>query len=563
MRMENFMDYDYFIEYFSYENSIENCIDFAILFAFVRHFWYNNSMFRLSYIFAFILLLLVPIWTNAAEDIGVIGSNLGLDFYSRIDDAWDTLAQSILQRRLGEKRNYWALGCGANWLATEPIDQITLEELRVGNYGRLGIVMAQKKVNLTTDQLSKLSQCLVEKYNELNMRAHEDQNTLETVGNVGLYLDGDTANSDYDILADITRINTIIFKEKYPYTGTKNASARAIAGLLRGDPIAPLWPIVSGANTPSGTTLSGSTGPYATSGTTLSGSSTALSGSILPWALVCFPTWSTSSTSGGLFGDGFLDDINSTLAWWSSSIGRLAYTPPPGSDTSLSGGYQTTDTAFWLSQWSDFYNKPACTGIFCITIAMIAGNQSGLGGFSSVSIESLLEQHTQMMDPISWSDLSAQKMTNNSYQLPFLKIKFKDKIAWARVYISESPQITKKFKTEDSVASKDALFDRAFRCAMNEAWLPGDPILANGWIGAGYTDPRDTTTVANKTISLGPTETQSLQWCYQIRLGIGQKEAYQSLSTDLNEIQAFTQSMMNIILQILDTDRKLDTLPVK
>jgi hypothetical protein len=38
MRMENFMDYDYFIEYFLYEISIENCIDFAILFAFVRHF---------------------------------------------------------------------------------------------------------------------------------------------------------------------------------------------------------------------------------------------------------------------------------------------------------------------------------------------------------------------------------------------------------------------------------------------------------------------------------------------------------------------------------------------
>lgn len=30
-------------------------------------------------------------------------------------------------------------------------------------------------------------------------------------------MDGDTANSDYDILADVTRINTIIFKEKYEY----------------------------------------------------------------------------------------------------------------------------------------------------------------------------------------------------------------------------------------------------------------------------------------------------------------------------------------------------------
>jgi hypothetical protein len=36
-----------------------------------------------------------------------------------------------------------------------------------------------------------------------------------------------------------------------------------------------------------------------------------------------------------------------------------------------------------------------------------------------------------------------------------------------------------------------------------------------------------------------------------------------SLSTDLNEIQGFTDAMMRIITEILDTDRRLDTLPVK
>ena len=67
----------------------------------------------------------------------------------------------------------------------------------------------------------------------------------------------------------------------------------------------------------------------------------------------------------------------------------------------------------------------------------------------------------------------------------------------------------------------------------------------------------------NRKTTLGPTETQNLRGCYQIRVGLGQKEAYQSLSTDLNEIQGFTIAMMNTILSILDTDSKLDTLPVK
>lgn len=52
--------------------------------------------------------------------------------------------------------------------------------------------------------------------------------------------------------------------------------------------------------------------------------------------------------------------------------------------------------------------------------------------------------------------------------------------------MAESPQQIKNFETEDTQISKDAVFDAAFRCAMNEAGLPGDPILANGFIGAGF-----------------------------------------------------------------------------
>lgn len=100
---------------------------------------------------------------------------------------------------------------------------------------------------------------------------------------------------------------------------------------------------------------------------------------------------------------------------------------------------------------------------------MNGGNQNLLGGFANISIESLLEKHSKMMEPISWSDLSSQKMTNNSYQLPFLNIKFKDKIAGARVYMTEAPQQTKRLETDDTQEKKDAIFDAAFKCAMNEA----------------------------------------------------------------------------------------------
>ncbi len=85
------------------------------------------------------------------------------------------------------------------------------------------------------------------------------------------------------------------------------------------------------------------------------------------------------------------------------------------------------------------------------------------------------------MDPISRSDLALQKMTNAMYQEPFENLKFKNLIPKNLVKIEQSPQLAKTLKKEDTKAKKDDVFDEAFRCAMAEAGLPGDLILANGF----------------------------------------------------------------------------------
>ena len=200
--------------------------------------------------------MIVP-FSVFADDGGTVGTNMGLDFYSRIDDAGDRLAQGIVDIRLKNKKTYASLGCGAKWLGSEPIDGQLLEDLTGGNYALLLRIASQKNVTLTTPALSSLSQCLAEKYNDIQKAAHEDGNTLENVGNIGLYTDGDTANSDYDLVADITRINSIIFREKYDYNGTKNGTAGAIgrllAGTIRVGPLFlddPLSPSTSGENPP-------------------------------------------------------------------------------------------------------------------------------------------------------------------------------------------------------------------------------------------------------------------------------------------------------------------------
>lgn len=98
------------------------------------------------------------------------------------------------------------------------------------------------------------------------------------------------------------------------------------------------------------------------------------------------------------------------------------------------------------------------------------------------------------MEPISRGDLSGQKMTNNLFQLPFLNVKIANKIAGGRISLDDSPQLSKRLKGEETKETKDAVFDAAFRCAMNEAGLSGDSLLSNGFIGAGYVLRRGQTT---------------------------------------------------------------------
>ena len=142
-----------------------------------------------------------------------------------------------------------------------------------------------------------------------------------------------------------------------------------------------------------------------------------------------------------------------------------------------SDGLVTADEAalsdvetFGISEKNDFYHQAPCIDkIFCVTISAKSGMQNALGGFSNTSIESILEKHSKMMDPISWSDLSAQKMTNNSYQLPFLNVKLKDKIAGGRLFMSNSPQPTRNLQKEATQEVKDAQFEADYKCAMNTA----------------------------------------------------------------------------------------------
>ena len=157
-----------------------------------------------------------------------------------------SVREGLRQTRLREYSTFGGFGrtCRPEiaWLDGERMDERVLIELSYGRYERLiGLASKNNTTIGNTDSLTRLAACLSATYNLLYEKASEQEDALSTVGNIGLYTDGDTKNSDYDIVADIEKINAILFTEKIDYLGTKNIGKISLTNLLQGKPVGSLF----------------------------------------------------------------------------------------------------------------------------------------------------------------------------------------------------------------------------------------------------------------------------------------------------------------------------------
>lgn len=137
-------------------------------------------MYRGARIVVLLGILTMPLVTygETPQDYGGLGENLGLDFYSRIDDAGDGLARAITTRRV---KQYGTFGkftqpCVLpSWIRDEGVSQATLENVRSSNLMDIYQIANRKKVTVTTDQMAAIVGCMNDAYNNLQNQALEDQ----------------------------------------------------------------------------------------------------------------------------------------------------------------------------------------------------------------------------------------------------------------------------------------------------------------------------------------------------------------------------------------------------
>lgn len=281
-------------------------------------------MFRKSWHFFFIILSLglSPLSPLFAED-GYIGVNPGLHFYSMIDDGVAKMNDSIIKRRLKEYGTFAGFGrtcrAPAAWLDSTPMNEQLLQEISNGLYSRLIMLANSKKVQLGTTYLNTLTTCLTQSYRDLKVSAANEQSILEQAGSLGLYTDGDAGNSDYDIIADIEKINRIIFKEEEKYTGTHNMMKSSFADFLAGKPVAPTFAnavqgIIDNGGVVTGSGNTSSPASTASQTTTPSTPETPVAPIAVGIGDVCTTTGKTGITSvDNMVDASFLSELQDTL----------------------------------------------------------------------------------------------------------------------------------------------------------------------------------------------------------------------------------------------------------
>ncbi len=497
---------------------------------------------------------------------GYFGENPGFNFYTMIDEGTEKMTEGIENKMLQERRTYgWLMRsnpCRNNtpWILWLPIDRKLLEETTNGLYSRLIMLARSRNVNLDTNSAVKLAECISTSYQDLKELAANNQENLERVGSIGLYTDGETGNSDYDIINDISKINKIIFIEEEKYTGTKNIARISLARYLAGNPVSSMF-----GSKQESTNNTSSVVPR----TALWNQETApktTSPEKVTWVTFWDQCWAWSNSVPAtsvenLMNENFISELNDTLATGNYASSNLWYNY--ATNSSASSGKSGNQ---WANSSSDFFHKIPCSSILCIKVRMVSWSQNLLGGGQNKSIEGILDRHIKIMSLISEGNLAGQKMTHNMYELNWSSLKFSNIIPKPLIYVAYKPQNLRHDKELETSEKKDAKLQKAFQCASYSANLPSDPNMANmiTWWSYNLSNISTYSNVTNPQKEIAPKEPEqrTLDSCLDVAFSEGRKSYYQSFSTDITEIAAFTAWMIEEINQILEAGKRIDKLRV-
>lgn len=495
----------------------------------------------------------MPIFVHAAEESGYIWQSMGLDFYSVIDDGQYTLVKQMVAVELKKTPTLGDFGAGCPLIEQISSESTSEDLLNNGTVSlkKLSELLAKNGIqSVDMDVYQGLILCLEWQYATLKSKKQSEINTLQKMGSIWLYTDGDTKNSDYDLLDDINKINTILFSSEGKYQGVINSSASDFASYLAGKAAPPLFGD-TGTGTDTGT--GGESDNGTDSGT----------GIISPIIGELCSINNTPIPLDQIMDEDFMNELSHIIGGGTDNDG--------GSDRSEESQRENTggtNTGWALTSASDYYDSPGtCEGPFCVDVRMVSGNNNLLWGWkNNTSIEWLIEKHNTILEPIAAWNLACQKMTNDFWENA-TKAKYTDSFAWLQVYYNTKPNLMKKYANETTGTSLDNELLAMQRCVYAKNGLPTDIISANGPRVSGFmqNSANNTTNIQWRILSTNPQNPDDSQlWasCYQYYTDESRKVYFSSFMGDVADFETFSRSILEVIRDIINIGTQMDKKPV-
>jgi hypothetical protein len=377
----------------------------------------NSSLLRLTLAAS----IVVAFFPSISYGEGYIWEEIGTDLYRRVDANFAKVGDTLASKRIAGSntrmnaaiRSKCSTGGAANFL--KPGQDFTQKELQsISNgilspiFDRMTIPVGGDGIGLGTDLLECVQWVIKSDYSRILSESAREAQTLSNIGGLGLYTDGSTENSSFDLVADLEQIHDIIFSKELPYKGSPNNSKNSVGAFFASPPRSITEGLTQGANltdrlsrdlADAGWQLPSSTRP-----TTLTATGTVLT-----------PACASGSSSLGWLDNNLLNDLYGQAAFGNnggSAIGGTDLEQYP-----LLGGSVGTTNGAPSGGNSGGGSKVTCTGFFCIDVEFITYSESLLGGGKTYAIQSILEQNFKIVTEFAGSSFTQAKHTNNFFEL--------------------------------------------------------------------------------------------------------------------------------------------------
>lgn len=169
---------------------------------------------------------------------GYLGEGIDVGIYKKVSEGSQQLKKQLVTKRAAAAepriKEEIAKQCGkgsVNILVNATFSPEELEQIAYGITDSF-----QKRIapgtKLGTDAASCILGVLQADYQSMKKEVGEQQKTLNSIGSFGVYADGSTKNSSYDLMSDLETMHDIIFSKELPYSGNIGSSANSTANNL-------------------------------------------------------------------------------------------------------------------------------------------------------------------------------------------------------------------------------------------------------------------------------------------------------------------------------------------